>query len=365
MSGRRSAIAAIAVGALAMTGAALQPMLLETLSQAGRFSAGAAHWASLAELAAMGLTVAAAGTLMNPARLPLIGALAALAYGLANLGAGQVRGDLIVAERALAGVAAGLLIWITIGFLARRERPEPWAAGFFMSQAVGALVFAVVLAGAVLPRTGGVGGEAAAAGLALLALPVAFALPKAYPILADGPLPSARGLLGLLALLLYVTASTGVWFHMRDFAHAAGLGEAPASLAVVSTLMGQIAGAALAVGLAGRVRFAWVFAGVCALTLTAWGVLALRPPMEGFVVAFGVSGFAGMVLGTWLFSFLAETEPSRRAAAISASAQLVGAALGPALQAPLPVSAGLVIASLALVLVLARPQCMALTAGRP
>jgi hypothetical protein len=70
-------------------------------------------------------------------------------------------------------------------------------------------------------------------------------------------------------------------------------------------------------------------------------------------------------LATGLFSFLAEAEPSRRAAAVSASAQLFGAVLGTVLRAPLAVDVALVLASFALVAWLARPQRMALAAGRP
>ena len=354
---QRQAWAAVAVGSLAMTVTGLLPLVLGAMVAAHSITADEARAATLSELFAMGVGVGVAGSglLLRPTYPRRLGMLAAAGYALLTLASVLVHGPAIIALRIAAGLASGLLIWITISMLARRGRPEGWAAAFFMSQAVGVLVAAAIVAALVLPAFGPTGGLAACAGLALMAVPASLMLPQAYPALPGGPAPSPRGLLGLLALLLYVTASTGVWFHMRDFARAAGLAEALASVAVVATLAGQIAGAAFAVLAHGRVRFVHVFAGVCALTLGAWTVLTLHPSALVFEAAITVSGFASMVLGTSLFSFLAKVDPTRRAAAISAAAQLTGAAIGPVIGADLWVSAALVLTSLALVAWLQRP----------
>lgn len=359
-SSRAESFAAIAVGAVAMTVVQAQP-LLHGQSQSQ-------PWPLLAELAAMGLTVALLGTFHPPRRLRMLGVVAAMAYAIFNLANAfyVFPWPALTVLRALAGVPAGALVWLTVGWIARQARPEPWAAGFFLSQALGGLVF-VTLLGAMLtlPEGGWAGGMIASALLTLAAIPAALRAPDTRGPLAAGPWPSPRGLIGLLALLLYVTASSGVWYRMGDFAAAAGLADAPRGYAVVATLVGQMAGATLAVALAGRIRFALLFAVVAALTLGAWALLLTRPSEAVFVAAFGVSGFAGMALGVSLFSFLIEAEPSRRAAAISASAQLVGGALGPTLGLPLEASAALVLASAAVVFLLMRSQRMALGAGRP
>lgn len=362
---RRQSFAAIAVGTVAMSVAGVQPLLLSVLAQAGRFSEKTAHLATLAELACMGLAVAAAGLLLAPRRLRRIGVGAGAAYALLNLLAAFAPGEAIVAVRAAAGLSAGLLIWITIGTLARLDKPEPLAAAFFMTQSLGQLVFAATMAAAVLPAFGPLGACVFTGLLGALAIPAAAIGPDRYTAPSAG-LPSPRGFAGLLAILAYVAAGAAVWFHLRGFAREAGLDGVISSIAIVATLGGQIAGAAVAVATAGRVRFVTVFPVLCALTVAAWALLALRPPAIGFVAAFTLAGFAGMVMGTKLFSFLTGADPSRRSAAVSAAAQLLGAALGPAL-APLAgrpndvllPAAGAVLASLALA------YLAALTVRRP
>jgi len=106
-------------------------------------------------------------------------------------------------------------------------------------------------------------------------------------------------------------------------------GDALAGLTVSVTLCAQVLGALFAILSAGRLKPGQIFAGSAIATIAAYAVLAAQPPPAVFVAAFAVASFSGMALGTWLFSFLIEADPSRRAAAVSAAAQLTGSALGP------------------------------------
>jgi hypothetical protein len=290
------------------------------------------------ELFGMGLAIALAACFLPPDRLRKTGAAAALTSLALALAMLTAHGPAVVVLRGLAGVANGLLIWITVGFLARRSRPEPWAATFFMIQSLGQLSLAGLTSGLFLPRWGLAGGLAVPAVLATMALVLSLRLPPALPPLAQPApmgLPSPRGLVGLIALLAYVCASSGVWRHMTSLA---GQGDQPAavvSLSVSALLCGQVLGALFGVLSAGRLRPGQVFAGAALATLAAYLALALRPPPGLFVLSFGVAGFSSMALGTWLFSFLVQADPSRRAAATSATAQLCGSAIGPVLAAGL------------------------------
>lgn len=322
------AFAAIGVGAAAMIGIGVQPLLLDTLVKAGRLSADLVHPAVLLDLFGMGTAIALAACFLPPRRLARIAALAATASGLISLAVIGAHGAQVVALRGLASLADGLLIWITIGFLARRARPEPWAAAFFMSQSLGQLFLAALTGAVLLPGLGLTAALAAPAAMSAIALLLCPALPRAFeplPRPAPAGLPSARGLIGLAALFAYVAAGTGAWASMKAMAGSDTL----AGLTVSATLCAQGLGALFAVLSAGRLKPGQVFAGAALATLAAYAVLATQPPPGLFVAAFALASFSGMALGTWLFSFLIEADPSRRAAAASAAAQLCGSAVGP------------------------------------
>jgi hypothetical protein len=324
----QGAVAAIGVGTAAMVGIGVQPLLLDAMVKAGRLSENLVHPAVLLDLFGMGAAIALAACFLPPARLRRTAVSAALASAALSLLVLLAHGWQVVALRGLAGLADGLLIWITIGFLARRSPPEPWAASFFMTQSLGQLFLAALTGALLLPSFGLTPALLAPVGMSALALLLATGLPAGFeplPRPAPAGLPSPRGLIGLAALFAYVAAGTGAWANMKAMAGS----DALAGLTVSMTLCAQVLGALFAILSAGRLKPGQIFAGAAIATLAAYAVLASRPPPPVFVAAFAAASFSGMALGTWLFSFLIEADPSRRAAAASASAQLTGSALGP------------------------------------
>ena len=318
-------LAALALGSLAMIVTGLQPLLLSELAGAGRLSPDLVHPAAIVELLAMTVSVALSAVLLKPHRLNRWAAGAAVVCLLVGLGALIARDGQFLALRGLGGLAGGVLVWITVGMIARQPRPEPWAAAFFLVQSAGQ-VFAAALANALGPH----GGVLLAAGLSGLCLLIAPLLSPAIEDLARAGrrAPDKRGLLGLAALFLYFAANAALWFKMRDLAAAQGL-EAVSGLVVLITLGAQMLGAMVAVSLAGRLGLRRLFALVVACLLLACAVLAFRPPAPLFVAAFGLLAFAALLLGASLFGFLRGADPSRRAGAVSPAAQFLAAALGP------------------------------------
>lgn len=311
-----------------MVGIGVQPLLLEAMVKAGRLAADLVHPAVLLDLFAMGAAIALAACFLPPRRLRRTAAMAALASAALSLLVILAHGWQVVALRGLAGLADGLLIWITVGFLARRSPPEPWAVSFFMTQSLGQLFLAALAGALLLPGFGLTAALLAPVGLSGLALLLTPGLPAGFePIFrpARGGLPSARGLIGLAALFAYVAAGTGAWANMKAMAG----NDALAGLTVSLSLCAQVLGALFAILSVGRLKPGQIFAGAAIATLAAYAVLASQPPPPVFVAAFAVASFSGMALGAWLFSFLIEADPSRQAAAASASAQLTGSALGP------------------------------------
>lgn len=322
---RRTDLAALALGSLAMIVTGLQPLLLSELADAGRLSRDLVHSAAIVDMLAMAVSVAVCALFLRPTRLRLWAGGAAIVCVLAGLGLLLARDGQVLALRGLGGLAGGVLIWITVGMIARRTNPEPWAAAFFMIQSAGQ-VFAA--AGAV--ALGPTGGALLAAGLSGLCLGAAPLLAPAMDDLARAGdrRPDRRGLLGLAALFLYFAGNAALRFQMRPLAEALGLG-AISGLVVLTTLAAQMLGAMAAVSLAGRLGPPRLFAAVAACALLACAVLAVRPPAAVFIAAFGLLAFAALLLGASLFSLLHAADRSRRAGAVSPAAQLSAAALGP------------------------------------
>jgi hypothetical protein len=353
---RLQAWATIAPGTAAMSVVGMQSLSLGNLVEAGHFSSRDSLTALLCELFCMGVAVAVAGTFLNARRLRLVYITAALGASVLNLAVAVVHGAGIVAVMAVEGAMSGLLIWITLGMLARRRHPEGWAAGFFMTQSAGQLVLGAMEVALFMPVFGPTGPAFAAALVLAASTLAAFALPNAYPAPPTPGLPTAQGGLGLLALFLYVCGSAGAWFQMRGLLGAYQLPQDLGGVIVIANLAGQAAGSAAGVLSVHRLSDAKVFVLSCLLAAAAWICLLMHPPMSVFVAAYALTGFAGILMGTRLFSFLTRLDPTRRAAQISALAQLTGAAAGPALGAGLGGSIGLAIGSLALVLLLQAAQ---------
>lgn len=353
-SDRRPALAALAPGSLAMIVTGLQPLLLSELAGAGRLSHDLIHPAAILDLLAMALGVTVCALALRPERLRLWAAGAAAVCALVGLALLVAHDGQILALRGLGGLAGGVLVWITVGMIARQARPEPWAAAFFLIQSAGQ-VFAAGFANA-LGLQGGLLFAAALSGLCLIVAPL---LTPAMDDLAKAGRrhPDRRGLLALTALFLYFAANSALWFKMRDLAAVQGL-EAVSGLVVLTTLGAQMIGAMAAVSLAGKLGLRRLFALVVLCLLIACAALAFRPPAPVFVAAFGLLAFAALLLGASLFGVLNGADPSRRAAAISPTAQFLAAALGPLAGAGVADLAGLMaILALSPVLALAALAC--------
>ncbi|MDO9338814.1 MAG: hypothetical protein Q7T61_20670 [Caulobacter sp.] len=324
-SARPQALAALALGSLAMIVTGLQSLLLHELAGLGRLPPSLILPTALTDLVAMALSVAACALLLKPHRLRLWAAGSAGVCVIAGLAALVARDGQFLAVRAVGGLAGGVLVWITVGMIARQARPEPWAAAFFLIQSAGQ-----VFGAAVATALGPVGGVLLAAGLSGFGLLVAPLLAPAMDDLAQAGdrRPDRRGALGLLALFLYFAANAALWFRMRDLAAAQGL-LAISGLVVLTTLVAQMLGAMAALALAGRLAPRPLFVLVVACLLIGCGLLASKPPALVFVAAFGLLAFAALLLGASLFGVLHAADPSRRAGAVSPTAQFLAAALGP------------------------------------
>ncbi|MBX3480464.1 MAG: hypothetical protein KF842_08685 [Caulobacter sp.] len=329
--GRARAYPALAMGSLAMMVTGLQPLLLGELAEIGRLPRALVHPAAIIDMLCMAASVAACALFVRPSALQRWAGAAAVGCVLVGLGALAARDGQFLALRAVGGLFGGVLIWITVGMIARQPRPEPWAATFFLAQSAGQVILAGVVVSLLAPRFGPAGGVLLSAALSGLAGLCAVAGPASLPDVqrpAGGRRPDRRGMIALAALFLYFTGNAALWFHMRPLAEAEGLGQISGTIVVV-TLAAQMVGAMAALALAERISRLALFALVVALATGACLVLAMHPPAPLFILAYAIAAFAALLLGASLFSLLNAADPSRRSAALSPAAQFSAAALGP------------------------------------
>ncbi|MGI8841505.1 MAG: MFS transporter [Caulobacteraceae bacterium] len=334
LSGLRAG-AAIGVGVNSLLIVGVMPVLFGALVDEHRLSAAGIGQTATLELLTMGVATALAGVFLKPKRLKAIGVAASLALAALDLASVGAAGAGVLAVRAAAGAAEGVLLWITVGMIARTVTPERWAGVFFTAQTVAQLALAVILALWGMPRFGAGGGFVALAAASIMGVAPALAAPSRYAPLTkaagESAAPPPRGWIALGATLIYVSAAGAVSVYLQPLAHQAGLSAGVARTALWVSLTAQVIGAAAATALAGRIRYFTVFAIASVAFLAVWFIYAHHLPAWLFVAANALAGFATLFVSPFLVPMIIEADPSRRAGLQSGSAQLLGGAMGPAL----------------------------------
>ena len=327
------AASAQSFGVVSLLFAGVLPALLGALGDEHRLSAAGFGWVAALEALSMGATTSLAGMVLPPRRLRLVGILAILALAAIDFAGVGAKGTGVVALRASAGVAEGILLWITVGMIARTETPERWAGYFFTASTTAQLSLALLFAFLVIGRFGADGGFIALGAATLLGLGGVISCPNSYGPLPGGDgatgAPPLRGWFALLATLVYVAATGAVGIYLQPLAHEAGLSADVARTALWTSLAAQILGAMVATALAGRLRYFSAFLAGSAIFLGNWAVFATHAPAWAFVFANTAGGFATVFVAPFLVPMTIEADPSRRAALQSAGAQLLAGALGP------------------------------------
>ncbi|HEY0105328.1 MAG TPA: hypothetical protein VGB91_04535 [Rhizomicrobium sp.] len=326
-------MAAIALGVVSLLLAGVLPAILGELADEHRLSVAGIGLTATFEALAMGLAAACAGIVLPARHLKWIGAGACLLLALADFATLAAQDTGVMAIRAAAGVPEGILLWITIGMIARTGTPERWAGVFFTALTAGQLVIAFLFAQWILPAFGADGGFAALAIVSLAGIAAAIFVPSRYAPLAQEPgdsgAPPLRGWFALFATLVYIGATATVGVYLQPLAHEAGLGADVAWTAVWVSLAAQIAGGATATLIGGHVRYFTVFVISTAIMLATWIAFLLHPPAWAFIAANALGGYVTILVSAFLVPMTIEADPSRRTAVLSGSTQVLASALGP------------------------------------
>jgi predicted MFS family arabinose efflux permease len=219
--------------------------------------------------------------------------------------------------------------------IARTVTPERWAGAFFTAQTLAQLLLAMALATLIVPVYGANGVFGALAFLAIVGVVPGLLSPTRFAPLPvrsdDSEAPTPRGWIALAATLIFVSAGAAVGVYVQPLAHQAGLGSGVARTAVWVALAAQVAGGALATGLAGRLGYFTVFIITSVVELAVWAAFAQPLSAWMFIIANSLAGLVGLFLGPFLVPMTIDADPSRRSAMQSGAAQLLGGALGPLL----------------------------------
>jgi hypothetical protein len=326
-------LAAIALGVVSLLFAGVLPAVLGELADEHRLSAASIGLTASFEALAMGATTAIAGIVLPPRHLKWLGAGAAVLLSLADLLTLDARGGAVMTIRTLAGIPEGILLWITVGMIARTATPERWSGVFFTALTAGQLVVALLFAQWILPHHGADGGFMMLGVLSLAGVAAAVFIPPHYAPLANNEhgsgAPPLRGWFALFATLIFIGAAATVGVFLQPLAHEAGLSANIAWTAMWVSLAAQIAGGASATVAAGHVRYFTVFAGSSVIVIAVWITFLIHPPAWLFIAANAIGGYITIFYSPFLIPMTIEADPSRRAAVLSGSTQVLAGALGP------------------------------------
>jgi len=328
------AASAIVLGSLALFMVGVMPALLGTLAENGRLSAAGIGQCATLESLAMGLTAGISGAFLKARHLRWIAAVAVLSLAALDFASMPASGAAVLVLRTLAGIPEGVLLWITVGMIARTETPERWAGFYWTSLVSGQLLMALSFV-YIIPHFGTEGGFAALGITALCGVIAAAKTPNFYADLPVNPdetgAPPLRGWWALLATLLFTSASGAVMIYLQPMSHEAGLTADVARTSLWVSLAAQVAGGFLATALAGRVHWFAVFCVSTVLFISGWFTMTTHPSAWLFVAANAWIGLVIVLIGPFLVPMTIEADPTRRTAMQSGPVQLLAGALGPAL----------------------------------
>ncbi|MES2034824.1 MAG: MFS transporter [Pseudomonadota bacterium] len=321
------------IGVVALLIAGLQPVILGGLAEEGRITVGEIGLAATGELLALGVACGLAAAFLKPTSLHLKLIIACLVHAALNIATLWVSDGALIGVRTLTGLAAGVMLWSTVGMISRSARPEWQAAVFATVQTVAQLALAWLLPLAVIPSFGVDGGLLALAAISITAAVAVLGAPKSYPLLPKAE--KGRGAIsplawtGLGAVFLHMAFIVAIWVYLEPLAGAIGLEPRVAHTAVAATLAMQLLGGLAATFFGEKLKVGPVLIGVGLLNLGLLALLWQAHDALLFIGLFAVYGFLWVFVMPFHTVLLIKIDPTRRAAMQLGAAQLLGSSAGP------------------------------------
>lgn len=328
-----ASLAIMAMAVVSAFAATLTPLLLAQLHHQGLITLVQIGQAATLELLGMAFGTLLATVLLKPLRLRHVVMTAAAVAITMNMLTVHLTEPLILAARFLAGMPAGVLLWLWVGLLVRVKTPARWVAicSTFVAASSAALVS--LFSSVIFPAFGIAGGYISLAiGYGAIGL-LAVAIPSKLPphVAADTrSLPGGRGAVGLLAIALYVAGIMATWTYVAPLGLQVGRPPEGIGRAISIALGWQVIAGLLSAVIASRVNvfFAIVISGIGSII----GVVAMLITSGDGLFLTGVI----LVAFFWIFAapfmvpFIIAIDRSGRAPLHVMTVQLFGLAAGPA-----------------------------------
>ncbi|WAG76916.1 MFS transporter [Metapseudomonas furukawaii] len=312
------------------------PALAAQLASQWQLSPGQIGDLFSAELGAMSLATLPAIWWLKRVNWRLAALLAGALFVTGNLASAWAEGyTTLVILRFLTALAGGSLMILCLSSAATTDNPSRvyglWVMGQLVLGAIGLALLPKLFASQGLAS-----GYLLLAALGLLVLPLARAFPSGAQSPAqarseDYGAPPLRVGLGILGLLGFYIALSGVWTFIGAMGESAGLdAQANGNVLAIATLMG-ILGAVIAVVIGERlprVPSLWLGFGLMALSTL---LLLGQPQLARFAIAALVFKFTWTYVLPFILACLADLDPSGRLMNLSNLVIGGGLALGPAL----------------------------------
>ncbi|GAA0740989.1 MFS transporter [Ideonella azotifigens] len=328
--------AALAVGAIAVLIIGTQPIVLGALLEAKALTLEGVGLVAMGEIVAVGLGVVLGDALLPGAQLRRITIIAALLTAALDLLTLRAVGDsALIAVRAAAGLAEGVLVWGTTGVIVRCAQPARIGGVFFVVQTLAQAALGLVLAKAVVPPWGWQGAFVALALLSALVCVLAWLQPAKLaplaPAAASGFRWSLATALPLAVVFLQLATLGAFWAYLDPLAQAAGFDAQAAQTLIAGVLVMQVIGGSVG-SLAVRrwpvlPLLALASALLAAATLTVHSLPPGRP--QAFALACAVFGFVWLFMLPFHIGLAFRADASGRLAGLVPAAQLLGSAFGP------------------------------------
>lgn len=326
--------AALVIASLSLLTLGVLPILFGGLEQAGRLSKAGIGQAAMLELFGLALGGAAGGYWMGNGAMRLKTAAVALGLAAVNVATAHAASmGLVLLERAVAGLLAGLLFGAGNAIIVRSKNPDRLMGVLCGASVVPQIVLAYLLPVVVIPKFGIEAGFYALSAAMLVASLFSVALvdrvPKLQqlehsPVRLGWPLSLFAG-----ALVLQSAGLGAAWTYIERLAHQHGFSPSVIGLAIAGGLAGQLVGGWLS---------AWVcpkidkWQALLALAVVQAGSIALAtlPGVSAsFIAAICLFGGAAAAMMAFQVAGVIAIDTTRRTAALVAPLILFGNGLGP------------------------------------
>jgi DHA1 family inner membrane transport protein len=331
---QRQTVAALALGSVALLILGLQPLLLGELVDHKRISLGGVGLVAMGEIIALGIGVIVANTLFSPGRLPIVAAVAAALHSGLDLLTMRLDGDKeFLAVRALAGLTAGVLVWVATSVIVRTRAPDRMAAIYLVTQTLVQATVAAFLATVIVPTSGWPGGFAVMAALSGTIVLLSPALRPGLTTLSSSesslPPRTVATFVTFGVVLMQMGAIGSLWAYLEPLGRDIGLSGTQVGTLISVVLVLQVIGGSMAAWVVRRLGASAILIGASVLLAGLTFSLHLRPPVWLFCGVCGAFGFVWLFLMPFQVRLAFAADPAGRVAVLVPALQLLGSAFGP------------------------------------